>query len=322
MAKQKIKNPLRKRIPRELQCEWRKYLVVGLFLILTVGFVSGMYVANGSMMTALSQSTEKYKLEDGHFELKSRADNSLITQIESGEKADVKAFYTDKAKSELDEKFADEFESEFNEKFNAEFAEKFNSSFEEQVKNTLLAQGLDETSAAAVLPTAIEQAKTSGDYQSAYDNAYKDAYKSAYDEAYKKAYDEAWDKILDEIDEKYADAEEKYELNDPDFRAVPVHIYENFFRNEDEDNNLDGKTDGTVRVYAKTDEINTACLLDGRLPETADETAIDRMHADNVGAKVGDKIKIGGKEFTITGLIAYVNYSTLHEKTRILCLTR
>lgn len=314
MTKQKIKNPLRKRIPREFRCEWRKYLVVGLFLILTVGFVSGMYVANGSMMTALEQSAEKYKLEDGHFVLKSRADDSLITQIESGEKSDVKKFYTDKAKSELDEKFTDEFENEFTEKFDAEFAEKFDSSFEEQLKSALLAQGLDETSAAAMLPAAIEQAKTGGDYQAAYDSTYKDAYKTAYDEAYKKAYDEAWDKILDEIDEKYADAEEKYELNDPDFRAVPIHIYENFFRNEDEDNDLDGKTDGTVRVYAKTDDINTACLLDGYLPESKNEVAIDRMHADNVGAKVGDKIKIGGKEFTITGLIAYVNYSTLHEK--------
>ena len=43
--KQKIKNPLLRRIPRELLGDWRKYLVVSLFLILTIGFVSGMYVA-------------------------------------------------------------------------------------------------------------------------------------------------------------------------------------------------------------------------------------------------------------------------------------
>lgn len=168
MTKQKIKNPLRKRIPRELRGEWRKYLVVGLFMILTIGFVSGMYVANGSMLTALEQSAEKYKREDGHFELKSRADSSLITQIESGEKADVKEFYIDKAKSELDEKFTDEFEREFTEKFNAEFVKTFDLSFEQQVKNSLLAQGLDETSAAAMLSVGIEQAKMSGDYQTAY----------------------------------------------------------------------------------------------------------------------------------------------------------
>lgn len=38
------------------------------------------------------------------------------------------------------------------------------------------------------------------------------------------------------------------------------------------------------------------------------------MHADNVGMKVGDTIKVSGKEFEVSGLIAYVNYSTLHEK--------
>ena len=30
--------------------------------------------------------------------------------------------------------------------------------------------------------------------------------------------------------------------------------------------------------------------------------------------KVGDTIKVSGKEFKVSGLIAYVNYSTLHEK--------
>ena len=54
-----IKNPLMKRIPRELLGDWRKYLVVGLFLILTIGFVSGMYVANGSMMEAADAGAAK-----------------------------------------------------------------------------------------------------------------------------------------------------------------------------------------------------------------------------------------------------------------------
>lgn len=52
MKNRKTKNPLIKRIPRELLGDWKKYLVVSLFLILTIGFVSGMYVANGSMMKA------------------------------------------------------------------------------------------------------------------------------------------------------------------------------------------------------------------------------------------------------------------------------
>ena len=50
MKKKRIKNPLIRRIPRELTGDWKKYLVVSLFLILMIGFVSGMYVANESMM--------------------------------------------------------------------------------------------------------------------------------------------------------------------------------------------------------------------------------------------------------------------------------
>ena len=52
MKKKKIKNPLIRRIPRELTGDWKKYLVVSLFLILMICFVSVMYVANESIMTA------------------------------------------------------------------------------------------------------------------------------------------------------------------------------------------------------------------------------------------------------------------------------
>ena len=241
MKKKKIKNPLIRRIPRELLGDWKKYLVVALFLILTIGFVSGMYVANESMLVAANEGVTKYKLEDGHFELNKKADETLLAAIETGTKADVRQYYLDKAKKELDEK-------------------------------------LDE-------------------------------------KAYPETYDKAWDKIVEEIDDKYADAEEKYELNDPDFTEVPVKVYENFFRNEEEDYNNDGEAEGNIRVYAKNDNVDLACLLDGAFPEKADEIAIDRMHADNVGVKVGDEISVSGQRFKVVGLIAYVNYATLHEKS-------
>ena len=92
-------------------------------------------------------------------------------------------------------------------------------------------------------------------------------------------------------------------------------MYENFFRNEEEDYNNDGKKDGTIRVFTKTEDINLACLLKGSFPQAKDEIAIDRMHADNVGFTVGDTITISGETYKIVGLLAYVNYSTLHEKT-------
>ena len=104
-------------------------------------------------------------------------------------------------------------------------------------------------------------------------------------------------------------------MNDPDFKETPVHLYENFYRDEEEDHDNDGTSDGTVRVFAKTDDINFACLMDGSFPEKEDEIAIDRMHADNVGIKVGDEITVGEEKYQVVGLIAYVNYSTLHEKS-------
>ena len=183
----KIKNPLIRRIPKELIGDWKKYLVVFLFLVLTIGFVSGMYVANESMITSASEGVTKYKQEDGHFELKKQADATLLSAIETGEKAD--------------------------------------------------------------------------------------------------------------------------------FKATKTTLYENFFRNEEEDYNNDGKKDGTIRVFAKTKDINLACMLQGSFPQKADEIAIDRMHADNVGIKVGDTVTVSGETYKVVGLLAYVNYSTLHEKT-------
>ena len=196
--KKRTVNPLIKRIPKELIGDWKKYLIVFAFLVLTIGFVSGMYVANESMMKAADESVTKYEREDGHFEWSEKADSDLVKDVESGEQVDMSAI-----------------------------------------------TGKEEEDAS----------------------------------------------------------------------DVPVIIYENFFRNEKEDNNNDGKNDGTVRVFAKTDNINLACVLDGRLPENENEIAVDRMHADNVDMKVGDTIRVGGEKFEVVGLIAYVNYSTLHEKT-------
>lgn len=317
--KKQVRNPLIKRLPRELAGDWKKYLVVALFLILTIGFVSGMFVANESMMTALDRGTEKYLLEDGHFELTKKADDALLAAIETGEKADVKQYYYNEAKEELDEKFEDEFTEEFDKEFPDEFREKFKEEFDKefpsQFKESFDAEFAKEFSASydTAYNDAYSEAYTQA-FDTAYNEAYDDAYKEAYDEAYETAYDEAWEEICDEIEEKYADAEEKYDLNDSDFQTVSVTVYENFYRNEEEDHDGDGKADGTVRVYAKTEDVNLASLYTGAFPETDDEIAIDRMHADNVGVKVGDTITVGGKEFTVTGLIAYVNYTTLHEK--------
>ena len=46
-----MKNPLRKRVLRELVQDKGKYIALFLFLTIMIGFVSGFLVADGSMKT-------------------------------------------------------------------------------------------------------------------------------------------------------------------------------------------------------------------------------------------------------------------------------
>ena len=73
-----MKNPLLKRLPRELISDFGKYLAVFLFMTATIGFVSGFLVADDSMLAAYQESFEKYNIEDGNFTLEKEATNSQI----------------------------------------------------------------------------------------------------------------------------------------------------------------------------------------------------------------------------------------------------
>ena len=171
-----MKNPLIKRVPRELKGEWHKYLVIFIFMTLIIGFVSGMYVANKSMLKAADESVEKYKREDGYLQFSDPASDELIAKLEEN----------------------------------------------------------------------------------------------------------------------------------------GVSIYENYFKQTDE--KIGSKKDEIeIRVYKVQDDVDLPCIMKGRLPETDDEIAIDRMHADNQKIKVGDTIKVGGNDYKVTGLVALVNYSTLYK---------
>lgn len=123
------------------------------------------------------------------------------------------------------------------------------------------------------------------------------------DEAYAQALAEVDAKIEEEI----AKAEEKYELNNQDFEAVPVTVYENFYVN------LDENGENRIRVFVYQTNVDLPCIHKGRLPSAANEIAIDRMHADNAGISVGDVLTIGGNQMEVVGLISLANYTTLHE---------
>ena len=78
-----MKNPLNRRLTRELKGELGKYLVILILLIATIGFVSGFLVADGSMLTAYNESFEKYNIEDGHF--------TVVIQMNKAQKKNVEA---------------------------------------------------------------------------------------------------------------------------------------------------------------------------------------------------------------------------------------
>lgn len=90
-----MRNPLKKRIARELMRDWKKYLALFLLLTVTIGFVSGMFVANDSMETAANEAYEKYNIEDGHFNLRDEATASLLAAFENEGITVYPQFYKD-----------------------------------------------------------------------------------------------------------------------------------------------------------------------------------------------------------------------------------
>lgn len=169
-----MRNPLNKRLPRELKTELGKYIILFLFLIAIIGFISGFFVASGSLRVAYDESFEKYNVEDGNFEYYVKAEE-----------------------------------------------------------------------------TAIETLEQEG-----------------------------------------------------------VNIYENFYIERETDN-----VDSTLRIYKNREEINRVCLMEGALPVKENEIAIDRMYADNNNLVVGNTLSVDGKNLTISGLVAFSDYSALFSST-------
>ena len=91
-----MRNPLHKRLPRELRGEFGKYLVIFLMMILSIGFVSGFLVADGSMLTAYQEGFEKYQVEDGHFRLADKLNKNQIQKLEAGGVTLYENFYLEK----------------------------------------------------------------------------------------------------------------------------------------------------------------------------------------------------------------------------------
>ncbi len=95
-TRKKTRNPLRRRLLRELLHDFGKYLVVFTFIFATVAMVSGFLVSDISLKTAYDESFEKYSVEDGHFTLLMPAEEDFFAPMERLYKVRVyENFYAD-----------------------------------------------------------------------------------------------------------------------------------------------------------------------------------------------------------------------------------
>ena len=311
------KNPLNKRVWRDLLRDWKRYLMIFAMLVVTIGFVSGMFVANHSMMTALEENAAKFSREDGHFELSAKADPAVLEGIASGQKADMVQVFRDRAYEEAEP----EVEDAVREAVEKEVREQVKAAITEQVTQAVDAQLAPMQAAGMAVPEEQRQAMLDEALLAAIDehceSAVSDALKEAWDsKEYKDALAEAMDKAHEEIDktidEEYTDLAERYEL-DEQFDAVPVTIYELFYKNAVEKIPADSGFEGKIRVYSERTEIDRYDILSGRAPQNKNEILIDRMHADNAGISIGDTLTVSGTAFEVVGLASFTDYITLYE---------
>lgn len=294
----KMRNPLIKRIPKELISDWHKYLVIIVFMVVMIGVISGMYVGHDSMLASINAGREQLNLEDGCFELSKRASGGLLEDISTGEMADVRQHFIDKGMRKADKEVAKAIDEELD--------QHVREAIEEGVRAQCEAYGItDEDMISEQIDTAIEES---------YEEALAEARETdEFKEAETEAYEEAHDTVIEKVDEEWDDIADRYDLNEKGFTPVPVTITEHFYREEDEDYDNNGTADATVRIYKSDSSIDMASFNYGRAPRKDNEIAIDRMHADNTGIALGDTISIGGRKFEVVGLLSYVNYLTLHE---------
>ncbi len=97
------------------------------------------------------------------------------------------------------------------------------------------------------------------------------------------------------------------EINSDDnkiFDDNDVSVTKNYCVNIKEDKKL-------YRVYVNRGQLNIAGIFEGKLPAKDNEIMIEKIYATNNGLAVGDTIKLLDKEYVISAIAAFPDYSTL-----------
>ena len=97
-----MRNPLTKRLPRELRAGLGKYAVIFVAITGMIAFVSGFLVASHSMVTAYNESFEKYNIEDGNIEFSAVPDADTLDSLADGKLDFYENFYKDEPTDEVD----------------------------------------------------------------------------------------------------------------------------------------------------------------------------------------------------------------------------
>ncbi len=90
-----MKNPLRKRLLRELRGNLGKYIAIFLLLTATITVGSGFFVVSDSMEYTLDNSEKSGKLEDGSFTTNIALSNSNLQKLEAMQVQIEKKYYID-----------------------------------------------------------------------------------------------------------------------------------------------------------------------------------------------------------------------------------
>ncbi len=91
------RNPLHKRLLREMKTELGKYIVIFILLVTTIGFVSGFLVADNSMLLAYNDGFEKYNIEDGHFVTEKEMNRAQKKAVSGSGNTLYEMFYAEEA---------------------------------------------------------------------------------------------------------------------------------------------------------------------------------------------------------------------------------
>lgn len=212
-----MRNPLIKRIPKELVSEWHKYLVIIVFMVIMISVISGMYIGHDSMLSSVYANRDALNLEDGRFELSGRASREMLDAISTGELADVREYFIQKGMEEADKEVLGAIEEELE--------KSVRESISDAVRAQCMAMGItDEQIIKEQADKAIEENLDSAINEARQSEEFKKAADEAYDEAHAeviKAVDEEWGRISD-----------RYDLDEEGFVPVTATIYEHFYKEE------------------------------------------------------------------------------------------